>query len=554
MRTHQAADEEDDLVSTKVLIGAMAAIVIVGGAAIAVTQYIFRPSNDEAIALVPEDAQFYLNVFMRPSNGQKRAIEDLLEAGDVTPDEATDRIAEVVNSALEDVGLTFEEDIDPTIGNQAAVFASDFGATLETEAPLTEGGPEATEAALLVAIKDRSKADGLIDVAGEETDAEIAGQEDYEGYEYTLYKDDSAVGFVGDFAVIGTEAGFKAVVDTAEGDDSLDSSDAYQDVTGRLNDDNLGILYFNFASIVDDARESGALTPEDENALELAGDSLEKPYAIAAYAASEGVVIESAMPIPSEGALSELFDVLTQETSVEDLPANSWIALGVPEVGRLVELFFEIGAQLEEVAEADMTEIEEGFEAETGLNLREHVFEGLKGVRFFISGGIGPGTRGAIIADTADEDVATDIMDALRGFAEEQGVAVSDLDLEGYETGFSFLDPSGTDSVHTVVDGARIVTGFGDEATRAALEGGESLAGSEKFGGATELLDDYEPYFYLGLDPPLAAFRNFIAPMITDYPESTLDPLLDAASSIAVGGKRDGDYLMQKLILGVEQE
>ena len=540
--------------STKVLIGALAAIVIVGGAAIAVTQYIFRPSNDEAIELVPEDAQFYLNVFMRPSNGQKTAIEDLLEAGDVTADEATDRIAEVVDRALEDVGLTFEEDIDPTIGNQAAVFASDFGATLDSTTPLPDQPPEAMEAALLVAIKDRDKAEELIDVADEQTDAEITGVETYEGFEYTIYEDESAVGFVEGFAVVGTEAGFKAVVDTANDGDSLGSSDAYQDVTGRLHDDNLGILYLNFASIVQEARQSGSLTEQDENSLEMLGDSLEKPYAIAAHADSEGIVVESAIPIPSEGTVSELFDVLTRETNVEDLPGDSWIALGAPEVGRIAELFFEIGTQLEEFTDEDMAELEAQFEAQTGLSLRAHVFDGLKGVRFFISGGIGPGTRGAVILDTTDEGVAADIIGVLRGLAEEQAVAVSDLDLEGYETGFSFIDPTATDSVHVVGDGARIVAGFGEDATRAALEGGDSLAESEKFGGATELLDDYEPYFYLDLDPPLAAFRNFIAPTITDYPAATLDPLLDAASSIAVGGKRDGDYLMQKLILGVEQE
>ena len=540
--------------SIKVLIAALAAIVVVGGAAIAITRFIFRPSSDEAIALVPEDAQFYLNVFMRPSNGQKSAIEDLLEAGDVTADEATDRIAEVVNRALEDVGLTFEEDIDPTVGNQAAIFASDFGATLDSDAALTDETPGSMEAALLVAIKDQAQAEELIDVADEQSDADITGVESYEGVEYTLYEDDSAVGFVEDFAVVGTEAGFKAVVDTANGGDSLGSSDAYQDVTGRLNDDNLGLLYFNFATIVDEARESGTLTPEDESSLEMLGDSVEKPYAIAAYADSEGIVVESAIPIPTEGTVSELFDVLTQETNVEDLPGDSWIALGVPDVGRIAELFFEIGTQLEEIAEADMTEIEEGFEAETGLSLREHVFDGLQGLRFFISGGIGPGTRGAVILEAVEEGVATDIVDALRGLAEEQGLAVSDLDLEGYESGFSFIDPTATDSVHVVRDRGRIVAGFGEEATRAALEGGDSLAESEKFGGATELLDDYEPYIYLDLDPPLAAFRNFVAPTITDYPAATLDPLLDAASSIAAGSRRDGDYLMQRLILGVETE
>lgn len=542
---------------TKALIAGLAALVVVGGIAIGVTQYIFRPSNDEAIVLVPEDAQFYMNAFLRPSNGQKQAIEDLLGAGDVSADEATDRIAAFVDRALEDVGLTFEDDIDPAIGSQAAVFASDLGPTFdpaEATAPLTDEMPESAEAALLVAVKDEGKVRDLIEVANDQGDAEVTGQESYEGYEYTVYDDESAVGFVGDFAVAGTEAGFRAVVDTAEGGDSLEGSDAYEDVTARLNDDNLGVLYFNLAAVVDQARESGALTPEDERVLELLGDSFERPFAMTVFAASEGIVVETASPVPSEGPVSEIVDVLMEESNVAELPSDAWVAFGFPGVGRLAERFFELGRQVDEAADAELTELAGRFEAETGLNLREHVFEGLGGMRFFVSGGIGPGTRGALVVETSSPGVATDIVGALRTLAQDQGVATEELGLAGFDNGFSFTDPSATDSVHVVADEERIVAGFGSDATLAVLEGDESLADTGKFAGATKLLGDYEPYFYLDLDPPLAAFRNLLAPQIPDYPAESLDPFLDAASHLTGGAKRDGDYVMQRLIVGVEQE
>jgi hypothetical protein len=539
---------------TKALLAGLAALVVVGGIAIGVTQYIFRPSNDEAAALVPEDAQFYMNVFLRPSNGQKQAIEDLLGAGDVTADEATDKIAAFVDRALEDVGLTFEDDIDPAIGSQAAVFAGDLGANLEpaeATAPLTDEMPESAEAAVLVAVKD-GKARDLIEVANDQGDAEVTGQETYEGYEYTVYDDESAVGFVGDFAVAGTEAGFRAVVDTAEGGESLEGSDAYADVTARLNDDNLGVLYFNFASFIDQARESGAVMPEDESALELLGDSFERPFAMTVFAASEGIVVESASPVPSEGPVSDIVGVLMEEANVAELPSDAWVAFGLPGIGRLAELLFDLGRSLDEATDADLTELAGRFERETGLNLREHVFEGLEGMRFFVSGGIGPGTRGALVVQTSNEVVATDVVGALRTLAKDQGVGTQELGLAGYDNGFSFTDPSAKDSVHVVADGARIVAGFGTDATLAVLEGGESLADTEKFAGATELLGDYEPYFYLDLDPPLAAFRNLLAPQIPGYPAATLDPFLDAASHMTGGARRDGDYVMQRLIVGVE--
>ena len=171
-----------------------------------------------------------------------------------------------------------------------------------------------------------------------------------------------------------------------------------------------------------------------------------------------------------------------------------------------------------------------------------------------MSGGIGPGTRGALIVETSTVGIASDVVGALRDVAQDQGVVTQELGLAGHDDGFSFTDPSATDSIHVVADGERIVAGFGTDATLAVLEGDESLAETEKFAGATELLGDYELYFYLDLDPPLAAFRNLLAPRIPGYPAESLDPFLDAASHLSGGAKRDGDYVMQKLIVGVEEE
>jgi hypothetical protein len=224
----------------------------------------------------------------------------------------------------------------------------------------------------------------------------------------------------------------------------------------------------------------------------------------------------------------------------------------MPEVGRFFGLFFELGTEFEETAAEELAELEAEFEAETGLDIRRHVFEGLEGTRLFVSGGIGPGTRGAVIVDTSNENVASDIVAALRPLAEEQGAAVTGLQLEGYEEGFSF--PTGIDSFHVVADGARIVAGFGTEATRSALEGDRPLSGTEKFGAASDMLQGVEPTLYLDLDPPLAAFRNLVAPQIPGYPAEDLDPVLDAASFLVAGVDREGDYLLQRVVLGVEQD
>src|SRR5688572_6037446 len=86
-----------------------------GGLAFAAMRFWTGPVSDEAIDLVPEDAAIYFNAFLNPSRDQKRALRDLLEKFEKapTPDEATDELADLINQGLEDVGLTFQEDIDP---------------------------------------------------------------------------------------------------------------------------------------------------------------------------------------------------------------------------------------------------------------------------------------------------------------------------------------------------------------------------------------------------------------------------------------------------------
>jgi hypothetical protein len=172
-----------------------------------------------------------------------------------------------------------------------------------------------------------------------------------------------------------------------------------------------------------------------------------------------------------------------------------------------------------------------------------------------VDNGIGPGTRGAVILETSNEGVAQDIVDALRQLALDEGTPPLPLTLEGYDQGFTIVDPSAPDEGHVVVDGNRIVAGFGDDATRAALETEEPLAESEVFQDARDLLGDgYEPYLFVDLNVVVNAFDTFVAPSIPNYPRDRIGPITDALSHLTIGAKRDGDYVLQRMVIGAEQE
>jgi hypothetical protein len=375
----------------------------------------------------------------------------------------------------------------------------------------------------------------------------------YKGFDYDFYADDeSAFGFVNGFMVGGTEDGFKAAVDTAEGGNSLAESEKYRDIKDRVNKDNLAFFYLNFGPFMELVEQSGDLTDEDRRALELFEGSFDRPYAFTIFATSRGLVFESANPWPSSGPMAPLLNVFESETKLDDLPSDSWLAFGLPEVGSLAGAIYETASQFE--PEEATSAIEE-FEETSGLSFDTHIVEGLGGARLFVDNGIGPGTRGAVILETSNEDVARDIVDALRQLALSEGTPPLPLTLEGYDQGFTIVDPSAPDQGHVVVDGNRIVAGFGDDATRAALDTEESLAESKVFQDARDLLGDgYEPYLFVDLNVVVNAFDTFVAPSIPNYPRDRIGPITDALSHLTIGVKRDGDYVLQRVVIGAEPE
>jgi Protein of unknown function (DUF3352) len=527
----------------KTLIAALIGAVVLGGIAFAAVRFVFRPSEDNAIELVPEDSFAYGNVFFRPSNGQKMAIEDLLEAAGQTPDETQGAVIDLIDRGLDECDANFEEDVDPWLGTQAAFFF-----TPPEEATEDPGG------AFLVDVNDEGAVRALIDKCSDVLNVEEEPEgRSYRGFDYDFYPDgQTAFGFVDGFMVGGNEDGFKAAVDTAEGGDSLARSDDYRDMRDRLNADNLAFAYFNLGPVMNLIEESGEFTEEDRRAFELFEGTFDNPFGYAVFATSRGIVFESASSWPSGGPLASLGDIFEAETRLDDLPSDAWLAFGIPEIGRVADGIYEAAVQLSPTeAQSAIAD----FESESGLDFQTHIVDGLGGARLFIDNGIGPGTRGAMILETTGEDVARDLVDALRDLALQEGTPPLPLSLEGYDQGFSVVDPSAPDEVHVVADDNRIVAGFGDEATLAALEGGEPLGESEVFQDARDLLGDgYEPNLFVDLNVVVGAFDTFVAPSIPDYPRDTIGPITDALSHLTVGVKRDGDYVLQRFVIGTEEE
>jgi uncharacterized protein DUF3352 len=522
----------------KGLLVGLVLLAAAGGIAFATMRFWAGSVSDEAIELVPDDASVYFNAFLDPSRNQKRAIRDLLEKFEKapTPDEATDELAELINRALKDAGLTFQDDIDPWLGRQVAFFASDFD----------EGS--ATAAALL-ATEDEEATRQMISKLNEDSDLQPETRS-YEGVEYEFYApsadgDPFASGFVENFWVIGSESGFKAAVD-ASGGESLADDERYEDATGALSDDHLALLYIDPQRIFDAAIAAGDVTEDEIEAVEaFPGVNLTEPTAGIVYARSDGIVMELATR--DTDADAAIIENLDEAGLLPELPAGAWLALGTSDVG-------EVALEILQVAEAQdpgsVEAVDSQLSAATGLALEEDILSWMGDVGLFVEGTGLFVLEGAIVIESTDPATSEATIKTLGDLAVTEGAPVTPVEIEGL-SGFATRTPELPKPVNIVAGGDRVIIGYGDTATAEAIGAEDTLADSEAYKAAEDALgDEFNTSFYLEVPALVSLIEGFV-PDDPTYRED-IKPWIDPLTHIVAGSKLEGDTLVQKLVIGAE--
>ena len=167
--------------------------------------------------VVPATAPLYIEATIRPEGDQKTAIEGIVKklGGVENPGE---QIQKLIDNAARKSGdkLSFSKDIEPWLGDRLAIAA-----------PSLRGSGSDQDVAVIVATKDAGKAQDAIDKDRQPGAKDL----EYNGVKYTL-SGDTAEGIVEDFVVVGSEKGFKAIVDGSKGDNLADS-DAYTEGATR---------------------------------------------------------------------------------------------------------------------------------------------------------------------------------------------------------------------------------------------------------------------------------------------------------------------------------
>jgi hypothetical protein len=539
---------------TRVVI--LAVVGVLGVAAIAVAgtlayQTFFGSAEDNAVNLVPADAAAYGSVFLDPSTDQKRAIGDLLEKFPEAPstDEARNKLVDLIDEGLAEIDMNFEDDIDPWLGDQIAGWAQ-IPENLEQGGASAPASADKTPAAFLIASDDDDAAIQFVEEASAESDDELS-EKSYEGADYMLNEaDGSAAGVVDGFLVIGTEVGFKAVVDVSGGEDSLSDSETFTNATDELTEDRLATFYFDGSAVVDALEKSGGAPPGafDSGSFGLLGGSL-SPTAGALFVESDKVVFETTSePGDEDGQeLPEISDGL-----LPDVPGDSWGAFGLADLGATLEVAYE--GLIDSFAAGGMSpeDLDAQFEAQTGLNLREDLLSWMGDAGLFVSGTDPVSIEGGLVIESSDPATSSATVDQLATLLERQGIRTEPLSAGGAE-GFAVDIPApGVTQRAVVLAGERVVIAYGEDAAVRALEGSDPLSESEAFQTATEGLGDgFTASGYFDVDAIQELAEAAGASQFPEY-EEDVKPWLEPFTYVTFGSRENGGRLVQRLVIGID--
>ncbi|MHB8241176.1 MAG: DUF3352 domain-containing protein [Solirubrobacteraceae bacterium] len=296
-------------------------------------------SADPATA-IPASAPLFAGAIVRPSGSLKAAAKS---AGTALTHQADPYLR--LLGALQTPGapqLSFQRDIEPWLGPNAGVYLSSLNSAGSLLSLLQQGllgggsgaasfpfGASGAQGAIVLDTSDAAKARSFLNAQAKHAGAHATG---YRGVSYQVTGSGVAFALVDRLAVIGSESGVHSVIDTTHGGTSLARSSGYSKLLAKAPSNALAHVYSNPAGLQTPGSSEGIA-----GLLQLLAGSHEANVSL----------------VPSAGSLALDADTLTAGASgsggllssdpagakaLEELPGESWLAIGLGHLGSNLSL------------------------------------------------------------------------------------------------------------------------------------------------------------------------------------------------------------------------
>jgi hypothetical protein len=480
--------------------------------------------------IAPQGSLMFFSAAVRPEGDQREAIDELSRKVLKIPDPGQ-RIQRELDESFrrdpESRDVTYADDIAPWLGRRAG-------------AAITRLGPGQPEFAIIIASQDNGAAREGIEREAQSSTPRWS-ERSYKGVDYFYDPENRAGhGVVGDFAVVASEAAFKATVDASEGERGLAAKPAFETAAAD-NQDKLGFGYIDVKALIAAANASGQLPPGSAAQVQGLLGSGTQPATVSVDAQPDRITFESA-------ARGVRRPVATDTPLVGTLPADSWLALGTPQVGRELRRTFTALGQ--GAGQAVLSVVRQQLRAQAGLDLDRDLLPALGDLALFARGSNLLTIGGGIVIQTPDPGAAQRVVSRLRGLVSRQGAGmglrVADttiLGARGFRVGSSQIPGS----VNVVAGRGRMVIAYGDAATSAALVPQSRLADAPAYQAARESIGGRSPQLFMQFGP-VAQLMG----ISSDPDLQRVRTYLNALETLAAGSRVEGDTQTGRMVITVK--
>jgi hypothetical protein len=517
--------------------------------------------------VVPASAPLYVDAVVQPSGSLR---SDALSAGRALT-QRSEPYAGLLKLLQGPTGRApSSKEVEPWLGQNAGIFLDSIGSAgaagaaqgLLQEAlgkALSEGltGAEAalTGAGGLAGLLSGSSVQGALvldtsDVASArsflEAQAHSAGSHStsYRGVSFQVSPDGIAEGIVHRFAVIGSEAGVKSVIETALGGAALAQAAGYSKLAGSAESGRLANAYLNVQSL----QSSVKLSSSGGSLLTLLSGLL----------GHAGQVYASLIPTPSSVALD--FDTLpsTKTTAgsasgaagsegstsgaqvLRGLPGGSWLALGFGDLGRTLggsaQALHALTSLLSGISFGSFS-VAKVFAplSSPAIDVQRDLLSWMGATGIYVSGSSILNLQAALVIDAKNPALARAAVAKLASAYREAGGATSATSIAGAETAVTVKLPGFPLALTMAYGKGKFVLGLGAASVQEALNPQSTLAGTSVYNAAASALGE-------GIEPSAAIeFHTLLGLMesigLTEAPGfSGIAQAVKPLSSLAAGG------------------
>lgn len=533
-------------------------------------------------SVVPAGAVIYAGGIVRPEGAEKTAA--LALARNFT--HQADPYLRLV-SLLRTPGspaLDYSRDIAPWLGPHAGMFLTSLAGAgplignLEQTLvrgstggafPFSRGG---AQGAIVLDTSDPAKARSFLKRQAGSASAHAAS---YRGVAYELTTSGIAFGVVDRFAVLGSESGMHAVIDTAHGEAALAHAGGYAKLLALAPANALGHLYVDPAGVTSaSAGGTGAL-----------------PGMLALLA---GAGQTDLSVVPSAGALTFDADSLSPASSTAggllsanpesaralgELPGESWLALGLGDLGpNLAEDVASLrsipsaggvlgGSSGSEAASTGTLGVKSLLEAmieplsalgASSAQARREFASWMGSAGVFASGSNLLELKAGIVISSKNPSLSRAAVAELAAQLRKAGGSVEPATIPGTEAAVG-ARLAGLPVVLDIADGrsasgqTKFVLGFGEASVEAALDPSSTMSAAATRGAAAAALGEgTQPSLILEV-PTLLTLLEGVG-LIEDPMIAKVVPYLRTITSVTGGGRRlNSEVSRFRLVLGVQQ-